>query len=121
MDTKQLLKPRGYHTPESDHYAPVNSEPGQPREDSVGSVSGQQISPPFSPCDDIPPALAALANGRDLIDTPALSRVTFHAKQTIRKLYSQQGHYFGIRPIKIGNKNLWPVRPVANLIRKGSK
>jgi hypothetical protein len=121
MNTKQLLEDRSYHTPASDHYGPINSEPGQSQENAVDSAHGQKISAPSIACDEIPPALAALANGRDLIDTPELSRVTFHAKQTIRKLYSQQGHYFGIRPIKIGNKNLWPVRPVANLIRKGSK
>jgi hypothetical protein len=71
--------------------------------------------------DEIPPALAEIANGRDHIDTPELGRVTHHANQTIRKLYSQEGHYFGIRPIKIGNKLLWPVRPVARLLRIGGE
>ena len=121
MDTKQLLEALGHHAPEPDHYGFVNSKPGQSRENAVGSAHGQHISTSSIAGDEIPPALAAIAGGRDHIATPELSRVTLHANQTIRKLYSQEGHYFGIKPIKIGNKLLWPVRPVAHLLRNGGK
>ncbi len=54
---------------------------------------------------------------------PSLSTNEFAAllkrkPQTLRKRYSQEGHYFGIRPIKLVNGSLiWPVDALERLIR----
>ena len=121
MNIKQLLKARGFITPDAPNHQFTNNNSSKTRGSTLVSCHDQQITLITEEIDEIPPALAAIANGRDHIDTPELGRVTLHAKQTIRKLHSQQGHYFGITPIKIGNKLLWPVRPVAQLLRKGHK
>ena len=64
----------------------------------------------------VPPALAAIAAGRDHIRTAELSRVTTHDRQTIRKQHSQTGEFLGIRPVKVGKFLLWPVQDVAALL-----
>ena len=121
MDIKRQLKACGLISPDAIQPQSPGSSPFEiPGGASVGGYS-QLLDITSDESDGIPPALAAIANGRDHIDTPELGRATHHANQTIRKLYSQEGHYFGIRPIKIGNKLLWPVRPVAHLLRKGGK
>lgn len=68
----------------------------------------------------LPPALAAIASGRDHIKTAELAKVTNHATQTIRKNYSTTGHCFGIRPCKVGNILLWPVDSIAALLSGGA-
>lgn len=68
---------------------------------------------------EIPPALAKIAAGRDFISTAELARATHRAKQTVRNSYSKTGEYFGIRPVKFGNKLLWPVIPTAILLTRG--
>ena len=65
----------------------------------------------------LPPALAAIASGRDHINTGEYAKVTTHAAQTIRKNYSSAGHCFGIRPRKVGNILLWPVAEIAALLQ----
>lgn len=67
----------------------------------------------------IPPALAQIAAGRDHIDTSEYGRAINRAGQTIRKHYCYTGHCFGIRPIKFGNRLLWPVAEVAALLNGG--
>ena len=66
-----------------------------------------------------PTALTALAAGRDHINTLEFAHVTVRADQTIRKNYCLTGECFGIRPVKIGNRLLWPVAQVAALLKKG--
>lgn len=66
-----------------------------------------------------PPALADIAAGRDHINTAEFARATDRAKQTIRKNYCLKGECFGIRPVKFGNRLLWPVAQVAALLQKG--
>lgn len=68
---------------------------------------------------NIPPALAAIAAGRDHILTGEYAQATSRASQTIRKNYCMTGECFGIRPVKIGNRLLWPVAQVAALLQKG--
>jgi hypothetical protein len=67
----------------------------------------------------VPPALAALAEGRDHLLTNDYASVTKHASQTIRKNYCLKGECFGIRPIKVGNRLLWPVAEIAKLLNGG--
>ena len=64
----------------------------------------------------IPPALAATAQGRDLVTTAEFAKATARASQTIRKNYCLQGECFGIRPVKIGGRLLWRVTDIAALL-----
>lgn len=64
----------------------------------------------------LPPALAAIAAGRDHIQTAEFARAVNRASQTIRKNYCLTGACFGIRPVKFGNRLLWPVEPIALLL-----
>lgn len=66
-----------------------------------------------------PPALATIAAGRDHINTSEFAHATDRASQTIRKNYCQTGECFGIRPVKFGNRLLWPVAQIAVLLSGG--
>ncbi len=68
---------------------------------------------------NIPAALAAIAAGRDHIQTSEFARAANRASQTIRKHYCLTGECFGIRPVKFGNRLLWPVEGVAALLNGG--
>jgi hypothetical protein len=61
-------------------------------------------------------ALAEIAAGRDHIQTAEFARAANRSSQTIRKNYCLNGHCFGIRPVKFGNRLLWPVSAVAALL-----
>jgi hypothetical protein len=65
---------------------------------------------------ELPHALAAIAAGRDHINTGEFAHATDRANQTIRKNYCLTGECFGIRPIKFGNRLLWPVVEIAALL-----
>jgi hypothetical protein len=69
----------------------------------------------------IPPALAVIATNRDHIQTSEYGRAINRASQTIRKNYCETGHCFGIRPVKFGNRLLWPVSEIAALLSGGAK
>jgi hypothetical protein len=64
----------------------------------------------------LPAALAAISAGRDHILTEEFAKAANRASQTIRKNYCKKGECFGIRPLKIGNRLLWPVTQVAALL-----
>ena len=66
--------------------------------------------------ESIPKQLAKLAAGRDFIVTDEIAAATNHKPQTVRKTHCQTGEYFGIRPVKLGNRLLWPVADVAKLL-----
>ena len=68
---------------------------------------------------EIPSALATIAAGRDHINTCEFAYATDRASQTIRKNYCLTGECFGIRPVKFGNRLLWPVAQVATLLAGG--
>ena len=68
---------------------------------------------------NIPTALAAIAAGRDHINTAEYARASNRASQTIRKNYCLTGECFGIRPIKFGNRLLWPVAEISKLLNGG--
>jgi hypothetical protein len=67
----------------------------------------------------LPSALAAIAAGRDHIQTAEFARATNRAAQTIRKNYCLTGQCYGIRPVKFGNRLQWPVADVAALLTLG--
>jgi hypothetical protein len=71
----------------------------------------------MQPNTSLPPALAAIAAGRDHIRTIEFAKATSKASQTIRKNYCVTGECFGIRPVKVGNHLLWPVAEIAALLR----
>lgn len=64
----------------------------------------------------VPPVLAAIAAGRDHILTAEFAKAANRAAQTIRKNYCLTGECFGIRPVKFGNRLLWPVEDIARLL-----
>jgi hypothetical protein len=64
----------------------------------------------------LPPALAVIAAGRDHILTEEFAKAANRASQTIRKNYCTKGECFGIRPLKFGNRLLWPVSEIAALL-----
>lgn len=64
----------------------------------------------------IPSNLAKIADGRDHIQTAEFARAANRASQTIRKNYCLTGECFGIRPVKFGNRLLWPVAEIAALL-----
>lgn len=64
----------------------------------------------------IPPALAQIAKGRDHILTAEYAHAVNRANQTVRKNYCLTGECFGIRPLKFGNRLLWPVAEIAALL-----
>jgi hypothetical protein len=66
-----------------------------------------------------PNALAAIAAGRDHIQTAEFAKAINRACQTIRKNYCLTGECYGIRPIKFGNRLHWPVAAVAALLSVG--
>lgn len=61
----------------------------------------------------IPQGLLAVAGKRDLTTTSELAEVLNLALQTVHKKHSIAGEVYGIRPIKIGNRLLWPVAQIA--------
>ena len=67
----------------------------------------------------IPHELAEIAAGRDHVKTSEFSRAINRASQTIRKNYCLTGACYGIRPVKVGNRLLWPVLEIANLLNGG--
>lgn len=69
----------------------------------------------------LPPALAAIAAGRDHITTAEFARATIKAPQTVRKNYCLTGECYGIRPVKVGNNLLWPVASIGALLSGGTK
>ncbi len=66
-----------------------------------------------------PAALAEIARDRDHITTAEFARATNRASQTIRKNLCQNGECFGIRPVKIMGRLLWPVAETAKLLQGG--
>lgn len=66
--------------------------------------------------ENVPLAFAEIAKNRDHVTTAEFARAITRANQTIRKNYCLTGEAFGIKPVKIGNRLLWPVSRVAALL-----
>jgi hypothetical protein len=64
----------------------------------------------------IPFGLASLAGNRDAITTAEFAKAISGSQQTLRKNYCLTGNAYGIKPIKVGNRLLWPVEKIARLI-----
>lgn len=69
----------------------------------------------------LPPTLAEIATKTDFLRTDEFASVLRRASQTIRKAYSLTGHYLGIRPVKLGNRLLWRINDIAELLEGGAK
>ncbi|MBA5686975.1 hypothetical protein H3H39_07890 [Duganella sp. LX47W] len=68
----------------------------------------------------IPPALAAVAQGRDHIKTSEFAHAVSLATQTILKNHCLTGECYGIRPVKRGKFLLWPVAGIAQVLNGGA-
>ena len=68
----------------------------------------------------LPPALAAVAQGRDHITTAEFARAMCRATQTVLKNHCLTGECYGVRPIKRGKLLLWPVADVAQALSSGA-
>jgi len=68
-----------------------------------------------------PSLLAEIATKTDHLRTDELARILLRASQTIRKAYCLTGHYLGIRPVKLGNRLLWPIKDVAKALAGGTQ
>ena len=71
------------------------------------------------PRNDLPTALAAVAQDRDYISTGEFAHSITRASQTIRKNYCLTGEAFGVRPTKLGGRLLWLVHDIAQLLANG--
>ncbi len=69
----------------------------------------------------IPEPVAKLAAGRIHFVTDEFALVTNIKPQTARKNFCLTGACFGVRPIKLGNRLLWPVADVAKLLSGGAQ
>ena len=69
----------------------------------------------------MPPTLAAIAAQNDYLRTEELANILRRASQTIRKAYCLTGHYLNIRPVKLGNRLLWPGKEVAQVLAGGAQ
>ena len=69
----------------------------------------------------IPSYLAEIATKTDFLRTDELASVLRRASQTIRKAYCLTGHYLGIRPVKLGNRLLWRIKDIAELLEGSAK
>ncbi len=68
---------------------------------------------------EVPEGLSRTAAGRDNINTGEFGIVIDKAGQTIRKQHCLNGEAYGIKPIKVGNRLLWPVTEIAKLLKGG--
>lgn len=65
----------------------------------------------------MPPALAELARTKDFLKTEEFARVLCCMAQTIFKAHSKNGHYLGVRPLKVGIRLLWPIADIWSLLQ----
>ncbi len=61
-------------------------------------------------------AVLRCTDGRPHATTQEFGHLTGKAPQTIRKNFSQTGACFGIKPIKLGNRLLWPAAAIVSLL-----
>ncbi len=66
---------------------------------------------------DLLPGLSAIAGHRDLITTPELAKLLNVSPQTIRKNYCLSGHCYGLKSVKLGNKLLWTVQSITQVMQ----
>ena len=64
----------------------------------------------------LPPLLSEVAAGRDYILTAEYARAIGRTGQTIRKRLCEDGEAYGVRPVKVGGRLLWPVAEIARVL-----
>lgn len=69
----------------------------------------------------LPPTLVAIAANTDYLRTEELANILCRASQTVRKAYCLTGNYLNIRPVKLGNRLLWPIKEVAKVLARGAR
>jgi hypothetical protein len=69
----------------------------------------------------IPKGLAEIAGNRDLITTEEFAKIFNCAEQTVRKNHFLDKKVFGIKPVKVGQRLLWPVIHIAKIINDANK
>lgn len=62
------------------------------------------------------PELVRIAQGRDHINTAEYGRAINRSGQTIRKNLCIYGEAYGVRPVKIRGRLLWPVTAIAAIL-----
>jgi hypothetical protein len=62
------------------------------------------------------PELTRIAQGRDHITTPEYGWAINRSSQTIRKNLCLDGSAYGVRPVKIRGRLLWPVTAIAAVL-----
>jgi hypothetical protein len=60
--------------------------------------------------------LNKIAQGRDYLPTPDFAKAFSKSPATARKNFCLAGHCYGIKPVKIGGRLLWPVSEIAKLL-----
>jgi len=65
---------------------------------------------------NIPTKLTQIANDRDFITTNEFATFFSVSPQTVRKNYCLEKNCYGIAPKKFGNKLLWSVQEIANVL-----
>ncbi len=55
-----------------------------------------------------------------VVTTQELAKSLKCSAKTIRKNHCLTGHCYGIRPIKVGGRLLWPISEIAKLLNGGS-
>lgn len=66
---------------------------------------------------EMPAGLLAIAGNRDLVTTNEFAEAFNVTGQTVRKLYCMYGEVYGLVPVKVGNRLLWSVRGIAQLMK----
>ncbi len=67
------------------------------------------------------PVLAAIARERDYVCTADFGRLVGCKGSTARKNHHLFGECFGVRPIKVGNRLMWPVDQITQLLTPSSR
>ena len=62
------------------------------------------------------PELVRIAQGRDHINTREFGRAINRDPQTLRKNLCVEGAAYGVRPVKVRGRLLWPVADIAALL-----
>jgi len=62
------------------------------------------------------PELVRIAAGRDHINTREYGRAINRDPQTLRKNLCVEGAAYGVRPVKVRGRLLWPVSDIAALL-----
>lgn len=82
-----------------------------------GSLPSSAPEVPANPRKSAPRAPMPIPENRDYLSTDEFAAVLAVDPQSVRKRYSQEGSYHGIRPTKLPNRRvLWPAEAVKRLL-----